>query len=349
MYNSKDGRLRLLAGLIDSDGTYCKTNKQYVISSTNEKLTNQIIFLCRSLGFYTSMNSREARISKRGLKEAKIYNIRFIPECDIPVLLPRKMQIEKSNFKNRLHTGIKIEKDVIDNYYGFVLDGDHLFMLEDFTVTHNTGVFSSLSMMNAISQGKGLKYVNVDENGHDSFSVVFGDIESNGNLGRLTTLPSKSEIDSFLKETGITRKDLSKGYIDEIRGKTHVSKVIEAFQSASVDNEKEQILYKLNISKQTVSVINALAMLGFDEEVISYFINQPIIEEYVRRAAERDSSLNKFQESLGGDLFSQIADEYLNKYDGLKVDKSFKNAGVEQLKAQMEINEGIRETIPQDF
>lgn len=183
------------------------------------------------------------------------------------------------------------------------------------------GVFSSLSMLNAISQGKGLKYVNVDENGHDSFSVVFGNIKSNGKLGELKT----------------------------IDGKTYISKVIEAFQSASVDNEKEQILYKLNINKQTVSVINALAMLGFDEEVISYFINQPIIEEYVRRAAERDSSLNKFQESLGGDLFSQIADEYLSKYDGLKVDKSFKNAGVEQLKAQMEVNEGIRETIPQDF
>ena len=183
------------------------------------------------------------------------------------------------------------------------------------------GVFSSLSMLNAISQGKGLKYVSVDENGHDSFSVVFGNVKSTGKLGELKTLD----------------------------GKTYISKVIEAFQSASVDNEKEQILYKLNINKQTVSVINALAMLGFDEEVISYFINQPIIEEYVRRAAEKDSSLNKFQESLGGDLFSQIADEYLNKYDGLKVDKSFKNAGVEQLKAQMEINEGIRETIPQDF
>ena len=143
------------------------------------------------------------------------------------------------------------------------------------------GVFSSLSMLNAISQGKGLKYVNVDENGHDSFSVVFGNIKSTGKLGELKTLD----------------------------GKTYISKVIEAFQSASVDNEKEQILYKLNINKQTVSVINALAMLGFDEEVISYFINQPIIEEYVRRAAEKDSSLNKFQESLGGDLFSQISDE----------------------------------------
>jgi len=41
-------------------------------------------------------------------------------------------------YSNEL-SDIKVEKDVVDNYYGFVLDGDHLFMLEDFTVTHNTG------------------------------------------------------------------------------------------------------------------------------------------------------------------------------------------------------------------
>jgi len=34
---------------------------------------------------------------------------------------------------------IIIEKDVVDEYYGFTLDGDNLFLLEDFTVTHNSG------------------------------------------------------------------------------------------------------------------------------------------------------------------------------------------------------------------
>ena len=42
------------------------------------------------------------------------------------------------NFKEEL-TNIRIEKDIVDDYYGFTLDGDNLFILEDFTVTHNTG------------------------------------------------------------------------------------------------------------------------------------------------------------------------------------------------------------------
>ena len=31
-----------------------------------------------------------------------------------------------------------VEKDTVDKYYGFTIDGNHLFCLEDYTVTHNT-------------------------------------------------------------------------------------------------------------------------------------------------------------------------------------------------------------------
>lgn len=187
------------------------------------------------------------------------------------------------------------------------------------------GVFSSLSMLNAISQGKGLKYVNVDDKGRDSFRIAFGDMVSNGHLGELKTLD----------------------------GSNYISKVIEAFQSASVDNEKEQILYKLNINKHTASVINALAMLGFNEEVISYFINQPIIEEYVKMASEKDSSLDKFKESLGGNLFEQLAAEIKERYKStagnIDADNSFKDAGVAQLKEQMMVNVELRDKVPQEY
>jgi len=310
LYNSKENRLKLLAGLIDSDGTYCKINKQYIFSNVNKTIVDQLIFLTRSLGFYTSVSEISARISKRGLNEQKLYVVRFIPECDIPVLLPRKKQVEKSDFKNRLHTGILIEKDIVDNYYGFVLDGDHLFMLEDFTVTHNTGVFSSLAMLNAITQNKGLKYVHTNEELQDIFHVKFGGIESDGSIGLLKTLNNSD----------------------------YTSKVIEAFQSASVDNEKEQILYKLNINKHTFNAINALSLLGFDESVICYFINQPIIEEYVKRASEKDSSLRKFEESLTGDIYGDLIQEFSDKYK-TKPDYTATDYGVEDLKKQIETPE----------
>jgi len=43
-----------------------------------------------------------------------------------------------------LVTGLKVEPIGVDDYYGFEIDGDHLFMLGDFTVTHNTRVLSAI-------------------------------------------------------------------------------------------------------------------------------------------------------------------------------------------------------------
>lgn len=185
------------------------------------------------------------------------------------------------------------------------------------------GITSSLSMLNAMSQGKNLRYINqpiVDGKRINLFDIQFGNLKSDGKLGNLKTLD----------------------------GKTYISKVIEAFQSASVDNEKEQILYKLNINKNTFNVINALSMLGFDEETICYFINQPIIEEYVKRSAERDSSLNKFSESLNGDLFQQMITEFSDKYK-TQINRGFRNSGVEDLKSEMKLNIDQRNAIAQEF
>jgi hypothetical protein len=169
------------------------------------------------------------------------------------------------------------------------------------------GVFSSLAMLNAITQNKGLKYVHTNENLQNIFHLKFGDIESDGSIGLLKTLNNS-------------------GY---------TSKVIEAFQSASVDNEKEQILYKLNINKHTFNVINALSLFGFDESVICYFINQPIIEEYVKRASEKDSSLRKFEESLTGDIYGDLIKEFSDKYI-TNPDYRATDYGIEDLKKQIE-------------
>jgi len=202
------------------------------------------------------------------------------------------------------------------------------------------GNFSSLAMFNAITQGKGLKYVDtsvVDGVVYDDFHLQFGDVKSTGKIGLLKTLPSQKHYDELLK-TGMTRRDIDKGYAGDLQGEYYVSKVIEAFQSASVDNEKEQILYKLNINKHTFSAISALAMFGFDEETICYFINQPIIELYVRKAAEKDSSLNDFTANLSGDLFEQIIKDLKTKYN-IDADRTATDYGVVELKKLIEVPE----------
>lgn len=138
--NSESNRLSLLAGLIDSDG-YLYDNC-YEIIQKNEKLATDILFLTRSLGFRADMKECEKSCLYNDLKrEGTYYQITINGNIDkIPVLLSRKKASVRKQIKNQLVYGINIEKLEVDDYYGFEIDGNHRFLLGDFTVTHNTEV-----------------------------------------------------------------------------------------------------------------------------------------------------------------------------------------------------------------
>jgi len=320
LYTSKENRLSLLAGLIDSDGHYCKINKQYTFSNINEKLINQVAFLTRSLGFYTAIYRKEAQISKRGLNEQVSFKVNFVATYDIPVLLERKKQLSNSVFKNRLYTGITLKKDVVDNYYGFTLDGDHLFMLEDFTVTHNTGSFSLDATFNAIIQGKDLFFFKPETVGLDKFgkysrdeqiamtrdTFTLGNLSSDGDLSNPYNLKSQKILNSV---NGDINK-LSKEQRAKLKFK---SDVIQGLQSSAVDNANEEILDKINITSQTFDAIRGMAQLGFEESEIVGLMTQDIMWEYVDFVKSRKSSLK--EEFASGDSYEDFLSIKKKQYD----------------------------------
>jgi hypothetical protein len=142
--NTEKVRLELLAGLLDSDGSLVKEKCGYRLVQKREDLAKDISLLARSLGFYVGHNKEIAKMKRSdgSVYECPIYVNSIWGDVDkIPVRISRKKAKKREINKNHLHTGIKIEKDIVDNYYGFELDGDGLFMLSDFTVTHNTMVY----------------------------------------------------------------------------------------------------------------------------------------------------------------------------------------------------------------
>lgn len=141
IFNSKENRLQLLAGILDSDGHYVIKGKYYDLTLKDKSLAENITFISRSLGYKTNFRSRIATMKRKDgtIYSCKVYRITIIPTDIIPCKIERKKNKKLSDFKNRSLTGIKIEKDIVDEYYGFTLDGDNLFMLEDLTVTHNSG------------------------------------------------------------------------------------------------------------------------------------------------------------------------------------------------------------------
>jgi hypothetical protein len=92
LYNTIDNRLKLLAGLIDTDGSLSR--QTYEISQKNEKLSNDIVELCRSLGFYTRITKGENSCMYKGEKRIGIYYRIIISlnqfSREVPVLLDRK-------------------------------------------------------------------------------------------------------------------------------------------------------------------------------------------------------------------------------------------------------------------
>jgi len=145
LINSKANRLALLAGLIDSDGHYLEQSNGYEITQKSLELAQKIKFLCDSLGFRTSLNAKKASIAATNF-ESEVYRVRIYGNINqIPVRIERKKAKKWNSLVDWQVTGISVEFDKVDDYYGFEIDGNHLFLLEDMTVTHNTAfVVSSL-------------------------------------------------------------------------------------------------------------------------------------------------------------------------------------------------------------
>ena len=139
--NTRENRLKLLAGFIDMNS--CTNENKYGIIIKNDKLYEDIVFLCRSLGFKCDVKKIDENCYYRiTISGSNLY--------EIPVITVNKIkQTTLKTNKNQLCTTIKVESMNIGNYYGFSIDNNHRYLLGDFTVTHNT-----LSMISLIYRDK---------------------------------------------------------------------------------------------------------------------------------------------------------------------------------------------------
>ena len=135
---NKESRLAILAGLMDTDGHLSKSTVFDYISKS-QQLAEDVAFISRSLGLSAIISQCEKRCQTGG---GGIYyrvcisgNVKIIP-CK---LKRKQAPQERTQKKNPLRTGFSIEYAGEDNYYGFVIDGDGRYLLDDFTVTHNSG------------------------------------------------------------------------------------------------------------------------------------------------------------------------------------------------------------------
>lgn len=143
IYTSEKNRLELLAGLIDSDGWYDEKKRRFGFAQVGyrKQIALAFAFIARSLGMKVSIRKRKIKPSKlcENVFEEH-YVVSILSGCErIPTKIERKKaKGDKHHQKDINRTMFKIEHHGVGKYYGFSTDGDHLFVLGDFTIVHNS-------------------------------------------------------------------------------------------------------------------------------------------------------------------------------------------------------------------
>lgn len=142
-YSPVAQRLQLLAGLLDSDGHLCGNGYDWI--SKDRKLAEDFTFICRSVGLACYMAETTKGIKETGF-EGVYWRCSVSGDTDrIPCL--DKKAAARQQVKRHLVTGITVEPVGMGEYAGFELDGDHLFLLGDFTVTHNSQMTQQMARL----------------------------------------------------------------------------------------------------------------------------------------------------------------------------------------------------------
>ena len=145
--NNRQTRLSLLAGIVDSDGHMAKKkNGTVIVGFSNLRLATQTCWLARSLGFRATLSDKTATIKSTGFSGP---TWRIFISGDLRLLPTRVERKKVTTVKVRggLRCSVDIRSIGHGTYYGFELDGDHRFILGDFTVTHNTAMFCAAAAM----------------------------------------------------------------------------------------------------------------------------------------------------------------------------------------------------------
>ena len=227
-------RKYLLAGLLDTDGSV--TDGGAEITQKSEQLADDICFVARSLGL-------AAYKKDKTVNGITYYRVTISGDMtDIPC---KRLKFKpRKQIKDALKTGFTVESVGEGDYRGIALDGDHLFVMGDFTVTHNTEFFRYLEYQCFV----GSDY---------SFAFCHGEE---------TELRSLLGLSSYELQSNVTRKDL----IEEKKLEKEVKDTLIKF------GDSERVYqFKIALDADVDDIVNEISFLATAMGVDFFFI-EPI-------------------------------------------------------------------------
>jgi predicted kinase len=272
LYNSIENRIKLLQGLMDTDGTVQK-NGTIIFTTTSSQLAGAIKFLVNSFGGTVGISRKEAFYTyKKEKKQGKLaYNISIkLPNNIIPFSI--KYHIDKLKLKSKYLPVRFIDKIEDIGYHEAqcikVEAEDHLYVCDDFIVTHNTpaAIFTIEQFL---------------ENGYSKrpFIVVPNQVYKQFMAEVKLLLPHRKVIGLY---------NMSEDYLYELKGKNGV---IEPVEEKSI----------------TIMTYEGFQSIGFNEETANLLLsklydvlNQSDEEGAKKSSAKKEESfMEKLQNLIG--------------------------------------------------
>lgn len=163
--SSIESRIKLLKGLMDSDG-HVGINGNLSFTTTSKQLSEDFVYLVRSLGGVAKTSERYTTYSYNGNKKigrlSYRISIRF-RDREIAFSLPRKLNRINNNYQYRnsfyleLVEISKSDKELCSCI--LIDDPKHLYVTDNFIITHNTNI--SRIIANKIINKRGGRYIEV--------------------------------------------------------------------------------------------------------------------------------------------------------------------------------------------
>lgn len=154
LVSSVEQRLALLQGLLDTDGTISEKGGRVSFCTTSPRLKDDFVELCRSLGYIATVR----KDSRTKYKSGVCYSIGVLTPKQEKVKLfrcgkklNRAIEYVKSDKKSMYNDHLAIvniepTKEKVDMTCFTVEAEDHLFLMNDYIVTHNTTYMVTMAM-----------------------------------------------------------------------------------------------------------------------------------------------------------------------------------------------------------
>ena len=137
-FTSVDNRKRILAGLLDTDGTVDYNGRRTEFNTTSKQLANDVVFIVRSLGGIASIYTKQTYYTYKSVKKAGKLSYRVYINLDFnPFNLDRKYNRWKPTNKYRSIRSIRLAGRKECQCIAIESE-DNLYVTDDFIVTHNT-------------------------------------------------------------------------------------------------------------------------------------------------------------------------------------------------------------------